>query len=529
MRMPGIHAIGRGRRSRPKIICVGLSRTGTTSLTAALEVFGYRALHYPQPRFRYGRAGALVGLRALRLPLLAERLYDAFLDASVIPFYRELDARHPGSKFIYTVRDKEAWLRSCADYLRFQPGFRAPREIVELRRKLFGATVFDRERFSAACDRHDADVRSYFADRPEDLLILDICAGDGWAQLAPFLNHQTPSQPFPWLNRLDRENSFAQDHRPRRLRTASGLSPRQLVRKYVPARVRAPLRRYCYWGWRYRCNYCQARWRTLSERGQTASVLAELDVPASGRRRADCPKCRASDRDRHALAFLQTRTAIFETPHAVLHIAPELPLASLLQESTNIDYVAGDSFSGTYRYPAFVTEMDVTDLPFPDGRFDAVICNHVLEHVDDDSRAINEIFRVLREGGWALLQVPVARALTRTREDPALITAAQREAAYGQADHVRLYGLDYPDRLARAGFDVLLVRLAEEGQAGDLERLGVDLSESIHLAVKPQQAHWQAPAGSSTAVRVPITAVGGRPAARETANEGRAMSKLSAG
>jgi SAM-dependent methyltransferase len=120
-----------------------------------------------------------------------------------------------------------------------------------------------------------------------------------------------------------------------------------------------------------------------------------------------------------------------------------------------VDYVAGDLDA---RFAD--RRIDVTALEFPDGTFDAILCNHVLEHVRDDRRAMSELRRVLRPGGWALL-VPTIRN-ARTDEDPSVEDPDERTRRFGQHDHVRIYGWDYLERLDDAGFDVQVERLGEE-------------------------------------------------------------------
>lgn len=184
-----------------KIFGLGLSRSGTTSLNGALEILGYSALHFPDVRFRYGRIGLLWGNRELRLSGRVDRRYDALSDITILPFYRELDVTYPGSKFVLTVREKEAWLGSCSNFRKFKPEFRSPPEILELRRNLYGNEYFDRDAYSAAYDRHHHDVQTYFRDREDDLLVLDICSGEGWDLLCPFLGREVPAEPFPWQNK----------------------------------------------------------------------------------------------------------------------------------------------------------------------------------------------------------------------------------------------------------------------------------------------------------------------------------------
>ena len=136
---------------------------------------------------------------------------------------------------------------------------------------------------------------------------------------------------------------------------------------------------------------------------------------------------------------------------SILHVAPEPSLSQLLRAIPNVEYVGGDI---TRQYGP--ERIDVTNLEFADGRFDATVCNHVLEHVPEDTTAMREICRALKPGGWAILQVPDVWA-NQTDEDPN-ITAADARARFGQADHVRQYGWDYVDRLRAAGFEVQVSR-----------------------------------------------------------------------
>jgi predicted SAM-dependent methyltransferase len=101
--------------------------------------------------------------------------------------------------------------------------------------------------------------------------------------------------------------------------------------------------------------------------------------------------------------------------------------------------------------------MDITEIPFHSESYDAIICIHVLEHIEKDRRAIKELFRVLRPGGWALISVPI-RLDQRTFEDPAIVTPEDRKRHFGEEEHVRFYGIDFSQRLEEAGFQVQLDR-----------------------------------------------------------------------
>lgn len=131
----------------------------------------------------------------------------------------------------------------------------------------------------------------------------------------------------------------------------------------------------------------------------------------------------------------------------VLHVAPEQCFEERFKHFPNIDYVTADLESPLADY-----KCDVQSLPFKESEFDAVICNHVLEHVDDDTRAMSEILRVMKPGAFAILLVPLDFSRKKTYEDPSITSASERSKHFLQYDHKRLYGLDYPDRLKKVGF-----------------------------------------------------------------------------
>lgn len=134
----------------------------------------------------------------------------------------------------------------------------------------------------------------------------------------------------------------------------------------------------------------------------------------------------------------------------MLHIAPEICYIDRFEALKNLDYITADIES-----PLAKLKMDIHDIPLDDESVDVIFCNHVLEHVDDDKQALSEIKRVLRPGGWAILQVPFFYPLPKiTYEDKSITEPSEREKAFGQDDHVRMYGEDYGDRLASVGLKV---------------------------------------------------------------------------
>jgi len=191
-------------------------------------------------------------------------------------------------------------------------------------------------------------------------------------------------------------------------------------------------------------------------------------LPHRGREQAKCPGCGSLERHRVLWLFLERETDLFERPGAMLHIAPEYALQRRLARLPGLRYVSGDIDS-----PLADHLIDVMDIPFAAAGFDFLICNHVLEHVEDDRRALAEIRRVLAPGGWAILMCPVDRRRATTLEDPTAMTPAERHRVFGQSDHVRLYGRDYVDRLTDAGFVVRAERYVEACESSSVARFGL--------------------------------------------------------
>ena len=198
------------------------------------------------------------------------------------------------------------------------------------------------------------------------------------------------------------------------------------------------------------------------------------------RENALCPNCLTLERHRLMYLFLKEKTPFFKDNLKVLHVAPEICFIKEFESLKNLDYITADIES-----PLAKVKMDIHDIPFEENTFDVAFCNHVMEHVDDDIKAMSELHRVLKPGGWAIIQIPFYEPVPETTfEDPTITDPAERERIFHQDDHVRLYGKDYPERLRKAGFKVTeddyVMRLPEE----QVKLYALPADEIVHYCEK---------------------------------------------
>ncbi len=247
-----------------------------------------------------------------------------------------------------------------------------------------------------------------------------------------------------------------------------------------------------FFGRTYYCPLCGARARKFTPSRATPgqAVVDKYGIVSMGERpHYRCPWCNSSDKERLVWIFLERKTGLLAgtMPKSVLHVAPEKNTMRRLKAVSGLSYFAGDMFEGDERYSSGrygdAVYLDITDLSrFEDDTFDAVICNHVLEHVPDDKKGMREIFRVLKPGGFAVLQTPVSRTIQSTLEGD-VTTPEARLAAYGQADHVRIYQEDeYLCRLEGVGFSVKAWESVELLDTGPL--IGANPKEKVYVATK---------------------------------------------
>jgi hypothetical protein len=227
---------------------------------------------------------------------------------------------------------------------------------------------------------------------------------------------------------------------------------------YVATDMNARLSAFLLRGQRRECSCCGGRFRRLSR--QRISGWGGI-----------CPRCRSHPRHR-AIALMLARGDL--PGRRLLHFAPEPLLDPVFARLAGVERVTADLYA-----PADL-QLDITRMNLPDRSFDLILCSHVLEHVPDDSAAMTELRRVLVDGGLALVLVPYRPGVT-TYEDPSITSPLGRMVAFGQQDHVRIYGADLADRLRRAGFEVADHTVAELFDADTVERCELDPNEHFFL------------------------------------------------
>jgi hypothetical protein len=163
-----------------------------------------------------------------------------------------------------------------------------------------------------------------------------------------------------------------------------------------------------------------------------------------------CPRCDALNRHRLLWLYLHNCTNLFHDRLRVLHFAPEVIIQKRLRACPNLDYTSADLDS-----PFAMVRMDITQIPYAENTVDIILCSHILEHIPDDHKAMTELYRILKSGGWAIIQVPIIDPeRAETFEAPDVVDPRERYRLFGQADHVRIYGHDFKNRLERSGFTV---------------------------------------------------------------------------
>jgi SAM-dependent methyltransferase len=177
--------------------------------------------------------------------------------------------------------------------------------------------------------------------------------------------------------------------------------------------------------------------------------------------------------------FLKNETNFYSVKPRVLHVAPEYCFIDRFEKYLGDQYITADIES-----PLAKVRMDLHHIPFEDNSFDVVFCNHVLEHVTDDVRCMQEIRRVLKPTGFALCQSPQRYDLATTYEDASITDPKEREIHFLQDDHLRIYGRDFGQQLEKSGFTVVPVNMIEKLGLVESQRMALPLEEIIYKCQK---------------------------------------------
>lgn len=185
--------------------------------------------------------------------------------------------------------------------------------------------------------------------------------------------------------------------------------------------------------------------------------------------------------ERHRLfwLYLKNETTFFSAPLRVLHFAPEQAFVQKFKKQKNLTYTTTDLNS-----PIADVKADICDLPFKDNSFDFIICNHVLEHIPDDTKAMQELYRVLAPSGTAIVQVPYDAKREITFEDNTITDQSERTRIFGQYDHLRVYGMDYFKKLSSIGFNVNALDYTSSISSDDIERYRLCKGELLPVCKK---------------------------------------------
>jgi len=192
-----------------------------------------------------------------------------------------------------------------------------------------------------------------------------------------------------------------------------------------------------------------------------------------------CPYDLTLERHRLMWTYLKTKSNFFTDNLKVMHIAPEQCFYKTFRAQKNLDYTTGDLES-----PLADLHFDLHNIPLEDNIYDVVFCNHVMEHVKDDVQCMKELLRIMKPGGWGILQVPADYTRTTTYEDATITDPKEREKHFGQYDHVRLYGTNYPDVLRSAGFEVEEYDYHKELKEEDYKKYRFQEDELLYIVRK---------------------------------------------
>lgn len=224
------------------------------------------------------------------------------------------------------------------------------------------------------------------------------------------------------------------------------------------------------------CSICNSTYKEFGEFGFVK------------RKNALCHTCGSLERHRLLWKFLKEKTNLLNSKAKLrlLHFAPEKVFYDLFSEHKNIEYYPCDLMPENYTHGGKieVLKADITDIPFENNYFDVILCNHVLEHIPNDELAISELFRVMKQDAWAILQVPIDYNREETYEDFSITDPNEKMKVFGHYDHVRWYGRDYKNRLEKSGLKVNEDDFVKSFTKEEIFKFGLKESEYIYYCEK---------------------------------------------
>lgn len=253
---------------------------------------------------------------------------------------------------------------------------------------------------------------------------------------------------------------------------------KEIIKKSLPENINLKLYRYkkrlSYVGFKVKCPICHSYYKKFKPYGPKR-------IP-----NIKCHNCGSQPHHRLLWLYLEKKSILNNGHIRILHFAPEQYLYDLFCQNPTFDYFPVDIEPELYNYSGSVklTKADITDIPFSNNNFDLIICSHVLEHIPDDKRAMSELFRVMDNNGIGIFQVPLDNGLEKTYEDFSITDPKEREVEFGQFDHVRVYGRDYPNRLRSVGFKVFADDFISSVSPRKVSRYGLKKGEIIYKCLK---------------------------------------------
>ncbi|CQR58611.1 class I SAM-dependent methyltransferase [Paenibacillus riograndensis] len=211
--------------------------------------------------------------------------------------------------------------------------------------------------------------------------------------------------------------------------------------------------------------------------GEKNDLFEQKSVIGAGLRNGICPVCGSTDRLRYVYYILKKYTNIFDVNSSILHFAPEMKLTEEFRKR-GYEYITADLMEGRADVVA-----DITNLQFKNNYFDWIICNHVMEHIKNENKALYEIKRCLKPGGSLIITVPICWEEDTYEEDD-IVTNADKTLYYGQSDHERLYGRDIEARFGKYGFDVKRYKNTDILNQAEINKNGFILGDAVFICTK---------------------------------------------